>query len=99
MTRDELIKAMSLAIAAYFGENDHPADAAKAALAAIEAAGFKIVRQNHSISAQDKELIENLRMSAETERWRAGGIPIEETEPWQAADRIEALLAIAQDHP
>ena len=36
MTRDELIEKMAFGIAAYFGENDHPSDAAKAALAEIE---------------------------------------------------------------
>ncbi len=43
MTRDELIEKMAFGIAAYFGANDHPSDAAKAALAEIESAGYVVV--------------------------------------------------------
>lgn len=43
MTRDKLIERVSFAIAAFFGESDHPDDAARAALAEIYAAGFVIV--------------------------------------------------------
>jgi hypothetical protein len=46
-------------------------------------------------SESDNELIEYLRIGAETARWRSGGIAIEETDEWKAAERITALLEAA----
>jgi hypothetical protein len=40
--RDELKEKMTTAIAEFWGENDHPADAAEACLSAIEQSGCTI---------------------------------------------------------